>query len=132
MGEFMNDVELKASAIRPSARGTCNERRHPPLFLAADLSTREIDISSFARKLCYLRLADVAIIFYLGSMCIGNFLILISGQAVPTFAGITIILICGLCVFIAWRNHGVIDPYNWANYLIALPIFLCFSAFFAE
>jgi hypothetical protein len=42
-------------------------------------------------------------------------LILISGQAVPTFAGITIILICGLCVFIAWRNHGVIDPYNWGE-----------------
>jgi tetratricopeptide (TPR) repeat protein len=41
------------------------------------------------------------------------------------------LVIYGLCFFLGWRGVGAIDPINWKNQLVALPLLLCLSAIYA-
>jgi hypothetical protein len=96
----------------------------PVLFPAEGVPNQEIDFSSVAQRLVFLRLVDYFAGFTLFYWWFALLMLFVVHRTIPSLTNICLILALGLCVLLIWRNFGVIDPANWTNYLIAMPVCL--------
>ncbi|MFM1892337.1 MAG: hypothetical protein RLZ44_1414, partial [Pseudomonadota bacterium] len=97
---------------------------------------KEIDISSQARALAWLRLTDYALVVLCGFWAIGIVSELSTGfiageVGMTTVELVAMAVLLGFAAYTGWRHVGVIDPSVWRAYDAVFPVLILFCALVA-